>query len=384
MARPLRIGINALYLIPGGVGGTEIYLRSLLRAMAPVDTKNQFFVFTNRETDPELVPLQPNFHHVPQNVRASVRPARLSWEQLALPGKAHGLGLDVLFNPGFTAPLFGSCPNVTVFHDLQHKRHPEYFRWFDLPFWRFFLYWSARRSTRLIAVSESTRLDLLRFYPVDDGKIRVVPHGVEEAFFDVGRARTDQELRHYVLCVSTLHPHKNLDRLVRAFRRFHERHPLFRLIIAGMHGFQTSQIERTIIECGMGAHVHITGWIPREELLDLYCKAWAFVYPSLFEGFGMPVLEALASGIPCAVSCIEPMKGIAGSAALQFDPLDEEQIAASLERIVTDGDLRAQLRAAGPLRAADFSWRTAAQQTLRVVEAAARKAASRAGEDQGA
>lgn len=375
MSRPLRIGINALYLIPGGVGGTEIYLRSLIQALAAVDAVNEYFVFTNMETEGDLAPLQANFHHVPQQVHAAVRPARLSWEQFVLPARTRRLRLDVLFNPGFTSPLFGACPNVTVFHDLQHKRHPEYFRWFDLPFWRFFLYWSARVSTRLIAVSEATRLDLLRFYPVPDAKIRVVPHGVDEAFFEVGQGRNAEELEQFLLCVSTLHPHKNLDRLVRAFRRLHGRHPRFRLIIAGMHGFQTNQIEQTIIACGMGAHVHITGWIPREELLDLYRKAWAFVYPSTFEGFGMPVLEALASGIPCAVSSIEPIRGIAGNAALPFDPLDEEQIAGALERIVSDQALRDRLRLAGPQRAADFSWRTAAQQTLRVIEAAAKPTA---------
>lgn len=370
MSRPLRIGINALYLIPGGVGGTEIYLRSLIQAMAAVDPVNEYFVFTNLETGSDLTPDQANFHAVVQGVHAVVRPARLSWEQFVLPWRARRLRLDVLFNPGFTSPLFGGCPNVTVFHDLQHKRHPEYFRWFDLPFWRFFLYWSARQSARLIAVSETTRLDLLRFYPVPDAKIRVVPHGVDEAFFAVGRERRPEDLRHTLLCVSTLHPHKNLDRLVRAFRRLHARHPRYRLIIAGMHGFQTNQIEQTIIECGMGAHVHITGWIPREELLDLYRTAWAFVYPSTFEGFGMPVLEALASGIPCAVSAIEPMKGIAGKAALQFDPMDEEAIAAAMERIVSEPELRERLSVLGPQRAADFSWRTAAQQTIRVIEAA--------------
>lgn len=372
MNRPLRIGINALYLIPGGVGGTEIYLRSLIQAIAAADPVNEYYVFTNLETDVELVPEQDNFHHVPQKVHASIRPARLSWEQIVLPWRARRLKLDVLFNPGFTSPLFSPCPNVTVFHDLQHKRHPEYFRRFDLPFWRLFLYLSARFSSRLIAVSEATRLDLLRYYPIPDSKIRVVPHGVDEAFFEVGRQRTPEMLRHFVLCVSTLHPHKNLDRLVRAFRSIHRSRPEFRLIIAGMHGFQTNQIERTIIECGMGAHVHITGWIPREELLELYRKAWAFVYPSTFEGFGMPVLEALASGIPCAVSSIEPIKGIAGSSALQFEPHDEGQIASAMLRIISDAELRSRLCGAGPRRAADFSWRTAAQQTIRVIEAAAK------------
>src|SRR5271165_3315547 len=160
----MRIGVNALYLIPGGVGGTEIYLRNLLSALARIDVQNQYFVFTNRETGADLVPAQPNFHHVPQAVRAAFRPGRMLWEQILLPLAAKRRGIDVLFNPGFTCPAFAPCPNVTVFHDLQHKRHPEYFRWFDLPFWRFFLWLAARRSRGLIAVSQATAEDLRRFY----------------------------------------------------------------------------------------------------------------------------------------------------------------------------------------------------------------------------
>lgn len=384
MGQPLRIGVNALYLIPGGVGGTEIYLRSLIQALAGIDSVNEYFIFTNVETGGDLVPAQANFHHVPQNLRAAVRPARLSWEQFVLPRRIRQLKLDVLFNPGFTSPLVGSCPNVTVFHDLQHKRHPEYFRRFDLPFWRLFLYWSAMQSRYLIAVSEATREDLLKFYTLDASKVRVVPHGVDDAFFDVGRRRRPQQFRQFVLCVSTLHPHKNIDRLVRAFRRVHQVRPEFQLIIAGMHGFQTSQIEQTIIECGMGAQVHITGWIPREELLALYRTAWAFVYPSTFEGFGLPVLEALAAGIPGAVSAIEPIRSIAGSAALLFDPLNEQAMAEEIFRIIDDDDVRARLSTAGPQRAGNFSWRLAAQQTLRVLESAANKGSEPSGLTAGA
>src|SRR5262249_39779430 len=154
--RPLRIGVNALYLIPGGVGGTEIYLRSLLAALAAVDPVNRYFVFTNRETGPDLVPKAARFAHVPQRLQASSRPARMIWQQTGLPIEVARRRLDVLLNPGFTSPVFCACPAVTVFHDLQHKRHPEYFRWFDLPFWRVFLFAAAHLSTRLIAVSAAT------------------------------------------------------------------------------------------------------------------------------------------------------------------------------------------------------------------------------------
>ena len=161
----IRIGVNALYLIPGGVGGTEIYLRNLLNALAGIDSENQYIVFTNRETGSGLVPDRPNFLHAPQSVRASFRPARILWEQLVLPFAARRHQLNVLFNPGFTAPLVCGCPMVTVFHDLQHKRHPEYFRWFDLPFWNFFVWASARRSRGAIAVSVATHDDLAHESP---------------------------------------------------------------------------------------------------------------------------------------------------------------------------------------------------------------------------
>ena len=125
--RPLRIGVNALYLIPGGVGGTEIYLRGLLRALGDLDPVNHYTVFTNRETGADLFPPRKNFHIARQWVRGSSRPARIVWEQTALPLAVLRRKVDVLLNGGFTAPLACACPQVTVFHDLQHKRHPEIF-----------------------------------------------------------------------------------------------------------------------------------------------------------------------------------------------------------------------------------------------------------------
>ena len=182
----LRIGVNALYLIPGGVGGTEIYLRNLLTALGEIDTVNQYVVFTNRETGSDLVPDRPNFVFAQQPLRASFRPARIIWEQAVLPFAVKKHRLDLLFNPGFTAPIACDCPMVTVFHDLQHKRHPEYFRWFDLPFWQFFLWAAARRSRGLIAVSAATRDDLQRYYGLSAA---VIQHGVEWQFFQIAKRR---------------------------------------------------------------------------------------------------------------------------------------------------------------------------------------------------
>ena len=357
----MRIGVNALYLIPGGVGGTETYLRALLTALAEIDSENQYFVFTNRETGPDLVPSQANFCQMPQAVRASVRPLRLAWEQTVLPLAAIRLQLDVLFNAGFTAPILCGCPQVTVFHDLQHKRHPEYFRRFDLPAWNFFLYWSAQVSRLVLAVSDATAKDVLRYYRLPESKVRTAPLGVTADYFELARRRSPEP---FLLAVSTLHPHKNLDGLLRAFAEFRKTRPEFRLVVCGLHGFFTAELQALRDRLGLADRVEFPGWIPRKDLHDLYARAWAFLYPSRFEGFGLPVLEAMAAGVPTACSSIEPLAGIAADGALLFDPNDSTAIAAAMERVVSDADLRAHLAAAGPRRAAQFTWRATAERTL--------------------
>jgi glycosyltransferase involved in cell wall biosynthesis len=356
----VRIGINALYMIPGGVGGTEIYLRELLAALAGIDPVNEYFVFTNLETDSGLVPNQANFHWKPQAVHARFRPGRILWEQIVLPLEAARYRLDVLFNPGFTAPVFAACRQVTVFHDLQHKRHPEHFRWFDLPFWRVLLWAAAHRSRRLISVSEATRSDLLRFYRLSEDRIAVIAHGVEPAFAHLDRSHTEP----YLLCVSTLHPHKNLPRLIRSYGR---KKRDFRLILAGMRGFHADKIDGLIEELGLRESIQVTGWVSREELYSLYARARAFVYPSTFEGFGMPVLEAMAAGIPVACSDIPPLREVAEDAALFFDPLDEDGIASAIERLMSDETLRERLARSGSERARPFTWKRSAEQTLAVL-----------------
>ncbi len=373
----LRIGVNALYLIPGAVGGTEIYLRSLLQALAEIDPVNRYFIFTNAETGRDIVPAQPNFEQVPQRVPARLRPARILWEQIVLPISAARRRLDVLFNPGFTCPVMCACPVVTVFHDLQHKRHPEHFRWFDLPFWRVLLYAAARRSTLLIAVSETTKLDLARFYGISDEKIRVIGHGVDPEFFAIGK-RLPRQIgmeAPYLLTVSTLHPHKNLDRLLQAFALFHRTRPEFRLAIAGLRGFHAESLEKLRGSLGIEDSVRFTGWIPRDELYQLFAAANAFIYPSTFEGFGMPLLEAFAARLPTACSNIEPLASLAGDAALTFDPADTSALHDAMIRITGDEALRERLSAAGAARAFDFSWKQSAQLTLAALCSVARMSA---------
>ena len=342
----IRIGVNALYLIPGGVGGTEIYLRNLLLALADIDPENQYIVFTNRETGGDLLPDRRNFIHASQSVSASFRPARILWEQLVLPFAARRNRLNVLFNPGFTAPLLCGCPMVTVFHDLQHKRHPEYFRWFDLPFWNFLVWASARRSRGAIAVSVATHDDLRRYYGTSS---EVIHHGVEREFLEIAKRREPGD---YLLCVSTTHPHKNLQRLLRVHAQMTNAP---KLILTGVRGFAAKEIESLA-----GANVEIAGWVPREQLHELYRRALGFIYPSTFEGFGMPVLEAMAAGVPVACSDIPPLREIAQSTVHFFDPASDREIRDAL-LLLASGKISTD---AAQRRAAQFTWEKTARATL--------------------
>jgi glycosyltransferase involved in cell wall biosynthesis len=342
----IRIGVNALYLIPGGVGGTEIYLRNLLEALAEIDAVNQYVVFTNRETGADLVPDRPNFLQARQSVQAAFRPARILWEQLVLPFAIRKHRIGVLLNPGFTAPLGCPCPMVTVFHDLQHKRHPEYFRWFDLPFWNFFLWAAARRSLGLIAVSQATADDLERYY---GRSAQVIQHGVERQFFEISQHRAPRD---YLLCVSTTHPHKNLQRLLRVHA---QTRAAPRLVLTGVRGFAAREIENLA-----SGSVELTGWIPREQLYELYRCARGFIYPSTFEGFGMPVLEAMAAGVPVACSNIPPLREVAGSTVHFFDPANDHEIRDAL-LLLASGKIPTE---AAQHRAVGFTWEKTARATL--------------------
>ena len=367
----MRIGVNALYLIPGGVGGTEIFLRNLLAALSRIDSVNQYVVYTNSGTGNDLIPNAPNFRQSNQRVNASIRPARILWEQAVLPFSVRADGLEVLLNCGFTAPIFAACPQVTFIHDMQYKRHPEYFRRIDLLFWNLLVGAAIRRSSRLVTISQSARADIREFFQLDAA---VAPLGVEQRFFDIAAERKTHHPEPFILCVSTLHPHKNIELLLRAYAAFRQKYPDIKLVLAGMRGFQARPVEQLIATLSLSDHVTITGWIPREDIYKLYTRASTFVFPSLFEGFGIPLVEAMAAGIPSICANLEPMKSNAGAAALTFEAASVDELANCLLRVTSDEELRAHLSSAGQAQAQQFRWERTAAITLHELTEAARVA----------
>jgi len=382
MPRNLRIGINALYLIPGGVGGTEIYLRNLLAALARIDRRNHYFVYLNRETDAELCPKAANFAPVETGVRASFRAGRLLWEQLRLPLEARKAKLDVLFCPGFTSPSIGRSRRVTVIHDMQHKRQPENFGAIERRAWGFFVGQSIKRSHLLVTVSDNSKADILSSCPIPPDRVRVVRHGVEEAFFGLADNETyDKSLLaeaglpecRYLLAVSTVHPHKNWGRLLDAFEKVRERDSTLHLAVCGLAGKSWDEVKQRIEGGALSGYVHLLGWQPRNRLIGLFRFAEALVFPSTFEGFGIPVAEALAAELPVACSDIPPLREIADGCATFFDAESAESMSEAICSVLGDKPRRELQKQAGRERAADLSWTRAAEQTLAIFLEAARE-----------
>ncbi|GAC1567955.1 MAG: glycosyltransferase family 1 protein [Vulcanimicrobiaceae bacterium] len=358
----MRIGINLLFLIPGGVGGTEIYTRALVEALARNDDRNEYFVYRNRETEPAIVPNQRNFHDRPQPLHATIRPARIAYEQAVLPICILRDRIDVVVNCGITAPLLTPKPMITVFYDVQYKHYGRFLGKLEYLVTEFLFSMAAKRSAALITMTRSTESEIHHIYPFTRGKTFVVPHGVESSFDEIAKHRArsssagSSDPSPFLLAVSSLMAHKNFETLLHAFARLRSERPALRLIVAGIRGAHTATLEELCKKLGLERALRFTGWIPRGELLDLFRDASAFVFASKYEGFGIPVLEAMTAGVPLACSDIAVLREIAGEAALYFDPDDASSIAEALARLLDDENERMRLIDAGLQRARAFDW----------------------------
>jgi glycosyltransferase involved in cell wall biosynthesis len=334
MERPLRVGIDVSPLALTRAG-TARHIRSLLAALA--------------EEEIEL-----RRYGLGGSSRALVPVRDLGWYLAALPARARLDGVDVLHCPTHRAPVRSAVPLVVTFHDLAILRHPETFNAWTRTYSRLVLPRVAKAARRLIAVSEFTRRELLELLDVPEERVRVIPNAVGQPFEPRGAAAEGD----YVLAVSTLEPRKNLPRLLDAFER--ARLNGLRLLVAGAPGWGGVRIE--------GDGVRWLGEVGDEELARLYRGARCVAYVSLYEGFGLPVLEAMACGAPVVAARNDAAAEVAGDAAVLVDPLDPDAIAAGLAEAV---ERRDELRTRGLERAAAFSWADAARATVEVYREAA-------------
>jgi len=380
-----HIGLNAhlLSLSRNYRGaGINAYAYYLLRNLGQVDSTYHYSVFlSERRFSSERLDL--HYTRWPTH-----RPAvRILWEQVAQPIAMFRAGVDLLHAMAFVGPLLAACPFVVTIYDLSFLHYPEVFRPWNRWYLSRFTAISAHRAERVIAISHHTKSDIVKMLKVSPDRVDVVYCGVDEIFHPIPPTEVAQ-FRHkrvlpdrFILYLGTLEPRKNVTRLIRAYQRWRKAEPgVPRLVIAGGKGWYYDQIFAEVEGLGLIGEVLFPGYVPQQELPYWYNAADLFVYPSRFEGFGLPVLEAMACGTPVVTTLAASLPEVAGDAALLVSPDDETQLAEAMHRALSDQSLRQEMIARGQAQAAKFSWVNTARQTVDTYARALGSELARAGQ----
>jgi len=373
----VHITINYTPALRQGAGIGR-YTRGLVAALAEIDQENQYTLFCAGQ-EPERTDWPANF-----TVRVSNIPARwltVSWHRLRLPLPAEQLAgaCDIFHSPDFTLPPLRDARGVVTVHDLSFLRLPQC----AAPGLRAYLERTVPRAVgraqRVLADSMSTRNDLIELLAVPAEKISVVPAGVEPRFRPVRETIKLTEVRAryklpqwFILSIGTLEPRKNFPRLIAAYAQLRRQTGLpHELVIAGRRGWLYQEIYDQIAKEGLSERVHLPGFIADDDLPALYTLADLVAFPSLYEGFGLPPLEAMACGTPVVTSNNSSLPEAVGSAALMVDAEDIEGLADAMARVLGNANLRVRLADLGRAQAARFTWQGAAQKLLEAYELAA-------------
>jgi glycosyltransferase involved in cell wall biosynthesis len=359
----MEIGIDASRAFSPEPTGTERYCHALIRELARLDSQHHFILYVRAGTKPDPdMELPPNF---------SVREigGDFLWTQLSLAWELLRRPPEILFVPAHTVPLLRRCPAIATVHGLEFRKCPDCYSWCE----RFILEINTRINIscakKLIAPSENTRRDILEAYHVRPDKVRVVYHGVDKN--DLSRKEHDG---FNFLFIGRLEKRKNLVRLIRAFDIFKqglekvEAGEKITLTLAGKDGYGSEEIKRAITESPHRDDIDAAGYVSETQKKESYSLADAFVFPSLYEGFGLPVWEAMSCGVPVICADDSSLEEIAGGAALLVDPRDEADIAGCMDTVYHDKGTREELTQRGYARIADRSWERCARETLSAIE----------------
>jgi glycosyltransferase involved in cell wall biosynthesis len=366
----MRIGFEASAL-QGCKSGVGYYAENLLAGMMAVAPEHDYVLFSNRDIREGRSPLGGE-----QVYDRGFFPVRAAWMQTVLPGSIRRAAPDVVHFPNYLAPLASPCPYVVTIHDMTLYITPRFHGFKKLVLDRTLLPHVARRAAGIVTVSNCAREDIVRYLKVPREKVRVVMNAVSPMFRPVtDAARLTAVLGRYgidvpyILFVGNIEPRKNIARLVQAFARLKRVGLPHKLVLVGQPGWHFQPIFAEIERQGVSRDVILTGYVPLEDLPALYSAAECMAFPSIYEGFGLPVLEAMACGTPVITSASSSLSEVAGDAALLVDPRSVEQITDALVRIHGDPQLAGDLSSRGLARSARFTWENAARATLDFYEA---------------
>ena len=353
----MRIGIDARKLHDFGIG---TYIRNLLRQLARLDRNTEFVLLCRPEDAAALASVGENFRVVPENA-ANYSAA----EQLKVPMALRRERVTLFHAPHYVLPPLVRCRSVVTIHDCIHLMFPQYLpNRLAYTYARASITLAARRATRVLTVSESSKRDILRFVDVAPDKINVIYNAYDECFGvepreeDVVRVRERYQLHdEFVLYAGNVKPHKNLERLIEAFDIMRKNgFDYLKLVLIGDDISKYAVLRRAVHRHQLHKRVRFLGYLPEETLAVMYRLAGVFVFPSLYEGFGLPPLEAMASGTPVVTSNVSSLPEVVGDAAVLVNPYDPLSIAEGVCRVLSDEPLRRDLRQKGIARAKEFSW----------------------------
>jgi len=370
MTQIYNVGIDA-HAIGLKQGGNETYVCGLLKGLSQVEYPDfRYIVFLSEDIpEPDFLSGRKNFSIIRISPRASLR------FLIDIPVKTYTERLDLLHTQ-YHLPFISHCTGVITLHDISFLRYPEFFP--RELYWRLklSLLYSVKKTRKIITVSEFSKKEILEFYRIADEKIEVVYNGVSENFRPVDAQNRDIILkkygitRPYILSVSNIQPRKNLSRLVKAFLSLlknNEKFP-YDLVIVGKKLWLYNEIFNEIRNTHFKERIILTDYVSEKDLVFLYNYADVFIYPSLYEGFGLPVIEAMACGCPVITSNVSSLPEVVGKAGILVDPYSVEEIAKAIYNVIKNKDLREVLKIEGIKQSRKFSWKITAEKTLKVYE----------------
>lgn len=381
----MHVGIYTLFLYPGQIGGIETYLRQLVAALGRVDRVNRYTLFVGEHNRSLFGKMTfPNI----EIVTISTRPSSASLASRVLrklklipgyiAGQLHAHPVDIIHYPGSTIdqPEIRT-PCVLTLHDIQQEYFPQFFSPEVLAWRKATFKPSAQKARHIITDSEFTRQTIIERYRVSPAKVHTIHFAVGDTFQPAPTLSTSH-IRHkyrlperFIFFPANPWPHKNHARLFQALRLLEQKYGLScPLVLSGVFESEQAHLQALLDSAGVAGQVRVLGYVPYEDLPGLYAAAAALVFPSLFEGFGIPVLEAMACGCPVICANTTSLPELAGDAALLIDPLDVAQIAEVIYNVLSSEALSKSLREKGLERVKNFSWEKAARETIKVYESA--------------